>query len=186
VRHKEQFKRMFRMVDMLTLSATPIPRTLYVALMGARDMSTIDTAPLNRLPVQTAVCPYNEELITRAIERELAHKHRISKACIQNLLCGSQNSHRDRQVEARALLAEVGRGEVYNHLLGGHTALRVLEGGANTLLALLHGIVGQAHKVEAYTSARNIHLDLDLNGLDAYNRTRKTPYKHRLLLKILY
>ena len=72
VRHKEQFKRMFRMVDMLTLSATPIPRTLYVALMGARDMSTIETAPLNRLPVQTAVCPYNEELIARAIERELA------------------------------------------------------------------------------------------------------------------
>ncbi len=71
VRHKEQFKRMFRMVDMLTLSATPIPRTLYVALMGARDMSTIDTAPLNRLPVQTAVAPYSEELITKAIEREM-------------------------------------------------------------------------------------------------------------------
>ncbi|MBR3943839.1 MAG: DEAD/DEAH box helicase, partial [Akkermansia sp.] len=77
VRHKEQFKRMFRMVDMLTLSATPIPRTLYVALMGARDMSTIDTAPLNRLPVQTAVCPYNEELIARAIERELARNGQV-------------------------------------------------------------------------------------------------------------
>ncbi len=77
VRHKEQFKRMFRMVDMLTLSATPIPRTLYVALMGARDMSTIDTAPLNRLPVQTAVCPYNEELIARAIEREMARNGQV-------------------------------------------------------------------------------------------------------------
>ena len=77
VKHKEQFKRMFRMVDMLTLSATPIPRTLYVALMGARDMSTIDTAPLNRLPVQTAVCPYNEELIARAIERELARNGQV-------------------------------------------------------------------------------------------------------------
>ncbi|MBQ3217493.1 MAG: transcription-repair coupling factor [Akkermansia sp.] len=77
VRHKEQFKRMFRMVDMLTLSATPIPRTLYVALMGARDMSTIDTAPLNRLPVQTAVCPYSEELIARAIERELARNGQV-------------------------------------------------------------------------------------------------------------
>lgn len=77
VRHKEQFKRMFRMVDMLTLSATPIPRTLYVALMGARDMSTIETAPLNRLPVQTAVCPYNEELITRAIEREMARNGQV-------------------------------------------------------------------------------------------------------------
>ena len=77
VRHKEQFKRMFRMVDMLTLSATPIPRTLYVALMGARDMSTIETAPLNRLPVQTAVCPYNEELIAKAIERELARDGQV-------------------------------------------------------------------------------------------------------------
>lgn len=77
VRHKEQFKRMFRMVDMLTLSATPIPRTLYTALMGARDMSTIDTPPLNRLPVQTAVCPYNEELIARAIERELARNGQV-------------------------------------------------------------------------------------------------------------
>ena len=77
VRHKEQFKRMFRMVDMLTLSATPIPRTLYVALMGARSMSTIDTPPLNRLPVQTAVCPYNEQLIAKAIERELARNGQV-------------------------------------------------------------------------------------------------------------
>lgn len=77
VRHKEQFKRMFHMVDMLTLSATPIPRTLYVALMGARDMSTIDTPPPNRLPVQTVVCPYSEELIKQAIERELERKGQV-------------------------------------------------------------------------------------------------------------
>lgn len=77
VRHKEQFKRSFRMVDVLTLSATPIPRTLYAALMGARDMSTIDTAPANRLPVQTAVCPYSEELIARAIEREMARNGQV-------------------------------------------------------------------------------------------------------------
>lgn len=77
VQHKEQFKRAFRMVDMLTLSATPIPRTLYVALMGARDMSTIDTPPPNRLPVHTTVCPYNEEIITRAIELELSRKGQV-------------------------------------------------------------------------------------------------------------
>ncbi|MBQ3144483.1 MAG: transcription-repair coupling factor [Akkermansia sp.] len=77
VRHKEQFKRMFRMVDMLTLSATPIPRTLYTALMGARAMSTIETAPMNRLPVQTAVCPYNEQLMADAIERELARNGQV-------------------------------------------------------------------------------------------------------------
>lgn len=77
VQHKEQFKKMFRMVDMLTLSATPIPRTLYVALMGARDMSTIDTPPPNRLPVQTTVCPYSEEIIARAIELELSRKGQV-------------------------------------------------------------------------------------------------------------
>lgn len=77
VKHKEQFKRNFRMVDMLTLSATPIPRTLYVALMGARDMSTIETPPPNRLPVSTTVCPYNEELIAKAIEMELARKGQV-------------------------------------------------------------------------------------------------------------
>lgn len=77
VQHKEQFKRSFRMVDMLTLSATPIPRTLYVALMGARDMSTIDTPPPNRLPVQTTVCPYNEEIIAKAIEMELSRKGQV-------------------------------------------------------------------------------------------------------------
>ncbi|MFN9821744.1 MAG: DEAD/DEAH box helicase, partial [Akkermansiaceae bacterium] len=53
VAHKEKFKELFRQVDVLTLSATPIPRTLYMALMGARDMSTIDTPPPNRLPVST-------------------------------------------------------------------------------------------------------------------------------------
>ncbi len=77
VKHKEQFKRNFRMVDMLTLSATPIPRTLYSALMGARDMSTIETAPLNRIPVQTAVCPYDDELIQKAIERELERNGQV-------------------------------------------------------------------------------------------------------------
>lgn len=71
VKHKERFKERFRSLDILTLSATPIPRTLYLALMGARDMSTIDTAPPNRLPVHTGISPYDERLIKRAIEKEL-------------------------------------------------------------------------------------------------------------------
>ncbi|HVJ44971.1 MAG TPA: DEAD/DEAH box helicase, partial [Luteolibacter sp.] len=60
VAHKEKFKQLFRQVDVLTLSATPIPRTLYMALMGARDMSTIETPPPNRIPVSTSVCAYDE------------------------------------------------------------------------------------------------------------------------------
>jgi transcription-repair coupling factor (superfamily II helicase) len=71
VAHKEKFKQLFRQVDVLTLSATPIPRTLYMALMGARDMSTIDTPPPNRVPVATTVCAYDERIIRDAIRREM-------------------------------------------------------------------------------------------------------------------
>jgi transcription-repair coupling factor (superfamily II helicase) len=71
VLHKERFKLMRRMVDVLTLSATPIPRTLYLALTGARDMSTIETPPQDRLPVETIVTQYDERIIRDAIQREL-------------------------------------------------------------------------------------------------------------------
>jgi len=71
VAHKEKFKQLFRQVDVLTLSATPIPRTLYMALMGARDMSTIETPPPNRVPVSTTVCAYDERVIRDAIRREM-------------------------------------------------------------------------------------------------------------------
>ncbi|MEX1117055.1 MAG: transcription-repair coupling factor [Akkermansiaceae bacterium] len=71
VAHKEKFKQIFMQVDVLTLSATPIPRTLYMALMGARDMSTIDTPPPNRVPVSTSVCAYDERVIRDAIRREM-------------------------------------------------------------------------------------------------------------------
>jgi len=71
VLHKEKFKRLRTMVDVLTLSATPIPRTLYLALTGARDMSTIQTPPHDRLPVETIAAPYDERTIRDAIQREL-------------------------------------------------------------------------------------------------------------------
>ena len=71
VKHKEKFKELFAGIDLLTLSATPIPRTLYLALMGTRDMSTIDTAPPNKVPVQTSICGYDERIIRTAINREM-------------------------------------------------------------------------------------------------------------------
>ena len=71
VMHKEKFKMLRRLVDVLTLSATPIPRTLYLALTGARDMSTIQTPPHDRLPVETIVTHYDERVIRDAIQREL-------------------------------------------------------------------------------------------------------------------
>jgi transcription-repair coupling factor (superfamily II helicase) len=70
VLHKEKFKELFKLVDVLTLSATPIPRTLYLSLVGVKDMSTIETPPLNRLPVETVVCGYDERIIRNAIKRE--------------------------------------------------------------------------------------------------------------------
>ncbi len=72
VKQKERFKERFKTVDVLTLSATPIPRTLYLSLVGARDMSTIDTPPKDRLPVETQVAPYDERLIRTYVHRELA------------------------------------------------------------------------------------------------------------------
>jgi transcription-repair coupling factor (superfamily II helicase) len=71
VKHKERFKEMFRLVDVLTLSATPIPRTLYMSLVGLREMSTIETPPPNRLPVHTIVCAYDERVIRAALQEEL-------------------------------------------------------------------------------------------------------------------
>ena len=72
VRHKENLKRMRATVDFLSMSATPIPRTLYLALTGARDMSVIETPPVNRLPIQTIVKTYDEKLIVDAIRFEIA------------------------------------------------------------------------------------------------------------------
>jgi len=77
VLHKEKFKDLFKLVDVLTLSATPIPRTLYLSLVGVKDMSTIETPPLNRLPVETVVSAYDERLIRAAIDRELERQGQV-------------------------------------------------------------------------------------------------------------
>ncbi|MBN1690161.1 MAG: transcription-repair coupling factor [Dehalococcoidia bacterium] len=69
--HKEHFKKIRQSVDVLTLSATPIPRTMHMALSGIRDMSTIETPPESRLPVITYVGEYNERLIREALLREM-------------------------------------------------------------------------------------------------------------------
>lgn len=71
VRHKERLKEMKGLVDVLTLSATPIPRTLYLSLTGARDVSSIQTAPRERLPVHTEVLAFGEDRIRAAVLREL-------------------------------------------------------------------------------------------------------------------
>ncbi len=77
VLHKEKFKELFKLVDVLTLSATPIPRTLYLSLVGVKEMSTIETPPLNRLPVETVVSAYDERIIRAAIDRELERQGQV-------------------------------------------------------------------------------------------------------------
>lgn len=72
VSHKEKIKQLKENVDVLTLTATPIPRTLHMSMLGVRDLSVIETPPENRFPVQTYVVEYNSALIREAIERELA------------------------------------------------------------------------------------------------------------------
>ncbi len=72
VTHKEKIKRLKTNVDVLTLTATPIPRTLHMSLIGIRDMSVLEEPPVDRVPIQTYVMEYNEELVREAIVRELA------------------------------------------------------------------------------------------------------------------
>ena len=72
VTHKEKLKKLKENVDVLSLSATPIPRTLHMSLSGIRDMSLLTEAPSERMPIQTFVCEYNEEMVREAIARELA------------------------------------------------------------------------------------------------------------------
>jgi transcription-repair coupling factor (superfamily II helicase) len=72
VKHKERIKELKTNIDVLTLTATPIPRTLHMAMMGVRDLSVMETPPENRFPVQTYVIEYSAALVREAIERELA------------------------------------------------------------------------------------------------------------------
>jgi transcription-repair coupling factor (superfamily II helicase) len=71
VKQKERLKERFRRVDVLTLSATPIPRTLYLAMLGARDLSQIETPPPGRHPIETVIAEYDERLIRDWIQREM-------------------------------------------------------------------------------------------------------------------
>ena len=72
VKHKERLKQLKKSVDVISMSATPIPRTLHMSLLGLRDMSVIETPPKDRLSIQTVVAPFQPELIRSAIELELA------------------------------------------------------------------------------------------------------------------
>jgi transcription-repair coupling factor (superfamily II helicase) len=77
VEHKEKIKEMSKNIDCLTLSATPIPRTLQMSLVGMRSFSLLSTPPMNRMPIQTSVNPFSEVLIKEAIEKEISRKGQV-------------------------------------------------------------------------------------------------------------
>ena len=110
VLHKEKFKDLFKLVDVLTLSATPIPRTLYLSLIGVKDMSTIETPPLNRLPVETVVSGYDERIIRDAINRELERQGQVF--FLHNRVMTIERAH-DRIVDlCPQAKVEIGHGQM--------------------------------------------------------------------------
>jgi len=127
VTHKEYLKRMRTEVDVLTLTATPIPRTLYLAMTGARDISTIDTPPEDRLPVVTQVGEYDPRLVRQAILRELnrsgqvffvhnrvetidAASQRLQRLVPEAVLAIAHGQMRER--ELAAVMERFARGEI--------------------------------------------------------------------------
>ncbi len=115
VRHKERLKRYKSEVDVLSMSATPIPRTLYLALMGARDLSVIETPPADRLPIETLVRTYDPDLVKRAIQRELERGGQVFYLHnrVQSIESVAANLG-DMLPEARI---EVGHGQMSEHTL---------------------------------------------------------------------
>ena len=115
VTHKEKIKQMKDDVDVLTLTATPIPRTLHMSLIGIRDMSVLEEAPSERLPIQTYVCEYNEEMVREAIVRELSRGGQVyyvynrvntigdMTAFIQNLVPEANVTYAHGQMKEREL-----------------------------------------------------------------------------------
>jgi len=115
VAHKETLKKMRTEVDVLTMTATPIPRTLYMTLTGVRDISTINTPPEERLPVITHVGPYSPRLVRQAILRELERGGQIFFVHNRVQTIGAMRSHLEKLVpEARLAVAH---GQMPEHIL---------------------------------------------------------------------
>jgi transcription-repair coupling factor (superfamily II helicase) len=117
VKHKEKLKEMRSLVDVLTLTATPIPRTLYMSLMGAKDISVINTPPENRMAIETHVVVYDKALLRQVIERELKRSGQVF--FVHNRVEDIEKIRDDV-----AVLAPVGAKVVYAH---GQMSSKILE-----------------------------------------------------------
>ena len=132
VRHKEKIKEMRSNIDVLTLSATPIPRTLNMSLTGIKDISLIEEPPGDRLPVHTYVTPYEEEIIRNAIERELARGGQVF--VVNNRITGiNQIAETISRLCPDAVVA-TGHGRMSEETLE-NTMLDFIEGNSNVLVA---------------------------------------------------
>ncbi|MDI6774423.1 MAG: transcription-repair coupling factor [Verrucomicrobiota bacterium] len=131
VRHKEWFKQMRRLVDVITLTATPIPRTLYLSLMGARDMSLIQTAPRERMAIETIVASNSDDVIRDAILREIGRDGQVFHIHNRVMTIANVKTRLARVVpEARV---EIAHGQMASSDLA-RTMRRFVAGEFNTLL----------------------------------------------------
>jgi transcription-repair coupling factor (superfamily II helicase) len=131
VAHKERLKKFRAVVDIMTLTATPIPRTLYMSLMGIRDLSIIDTPPVDRLAIKTQVARFNEELIREAVMRELRRGGQVFFVHNRVQSIGAMAEHLQRIVpEAKVA---VGHGQMDEHQLE-RVMLSFMHGETNLLL----------------------------------------------------
>jgi transcription-repair coupling factor (superfamily II helicase) len=180
VMHKEKFKMLRKLVDVLTLSATPIPRTLYLALSGARDMSTIQSPPHDRLPVETLVMQYDERLIRDAIQREINRGGQVF--FLHNRVMTIQTMAQRLQALLPQARIIVGHGQMHSDELE-EVMTRFINGAADVLLSTT--IIESGLDIP---NANTIIIDrADRFGLsDLYQlRGRVGRYKHQAYAYLL-
>ena len=132
VRHKEKLKQLRKNIDVLTLSATPIPRTLNMSLTGIKDISIIEEPPGDRFPVHTYVTPYEEDIIRNAIERELARGGQVF--VVNNRITGiNQIADTVERLVPEARVS-IGHGRMSEETLE-NTMMEFIDGRTNVLIA---------------------------------------------------
>lgn len=132
VQHKEKIKKLRSNIDVLTLSATPIPRTLNMSLTGIKDISTIEEPPGDRLPVQTYVTPYDEDLLKTAIERELERGGQVF--VVNNRITGIKTIAAAIERLVPDAIVATGHGRMSEESLE-NTMMDFVEGRTNVLVA---------------------------------------------------
>jgi len=180
VRHKERLKAMRATVDVLTLTATPIPRTLHMALLGLRDISSLTTPPMDRRSIHTEVCQYDEGLIGSAIQREMARGGQVF--LVHNRVHNIETiaDHVRRLIpDARV---DVGHGRMHEHQME-RAMLRFVAGETDVLVCTT--IIESGLDIPSANTM--IVRDCDRFGLAALHqlRGRVGRYKHRAYCYLL-